>query len=261
MRRMKRPRIFILFLLLLPALFSRAQSRLIHVCVALCDNDSQGIVPVPKKIGNGNDPNANLYWGCGYGVRTFFSNADDWQKLATVKNPATHVLERCVFKHRRYDVWLVADAYKGARIRQCTEKFLENASGNCSDTLSVTQNGIKKQLNLGDARLVCYVGHDGLMDFSISDPPKQKDSTKKEVMILACASRSFFREVVRASGAHPLLWTTGLMAPEAYTLKAAIDGWILKEDGQKIRRRAAEAYHQYQKCGIKGAMNLFASGW
>ena len=52
--------------------------KLIHVHVALCDNDSQGIVPVPKKIGNGNDPGNNLYWGCGYGVRTFFTNSSDW---------------------------------------------------------------------------------------------------------------------------------------------------------------------------------------
>ncbi|HLG03689.1 MAG TPA: hypothetical protein VI731_08850, partial [Bacteroidia bacterium] len=61
--------------------------RLIHVFVALCDNDSQGIVPVPKKIGNGNDPGNNLYWGCGYGVRTFFNNSDDWRLISTVKSP------------------------------------------------------------------------------------------------------------------------------------------------------------------------------
>ena len=33
-----------------------SQTRIIHIYVALCDNESQGIVPVPKKIGNGNDP-------------------------------------------------------------------------------------------------------------------------------------------------------------------------------------------------------------
>lgn len=251
----------LLLCLLLLAIYGQAQTKLIHVCVALCDNDSQGIVPVPKKIGNGNDPNANLYWGCGYGVRTFFTNASEWQKIATIKNAAPNVLERCVFKHRTSDVILVADGFRGARIRQCTEKFLQNASGNCGDTLSVTIAGKSKLLQLGDAQLVCYIGHDGLMDFSIDNPPKNKDGVKKDVIILACISRSYYSEALRSAGAHPLLWTTGLMAPEAYTLKAAIDGWILKEDGQAIRKRAAEAYNQYQKCGIKGAMNLFATGW
>ncbi|TND08041.1 MAG: hypothetical protein FD123_2595 [Bacteroidetes bacterium] len=261
MSNRKQPRIFLSVLLVLLCITAQAQTRIIHVCVALCDNDSQGIVPVPKKIGNGNDPNQNLYWGCGYGVRTFFTNAGDWQKVATVKNAAPNVLERCVFKHRRYDVILVADAFRGARIRQCTEKFLDNASGNCTDTLSVNLTSGKKLINLGDAQLVCYVGHDGLMDFSIDNPPKNKGGIKKDVIILACVSRSYYREAVKLAGANPLLWTTGLMAPEAYTLKAAVDGWILKEDGQSIRKRAAEAYNQYQKCGIKGAMNLFATGW
>lgn len=240
---------------------SKADSRVIHVCVALCDNDSQGIVPVPKKIGNGNDPELNLYWGCGYGVRTFFSQAAEWQKIATIKNPVTHVLERCVFKHRTSDVILVADAYKGARIRQCTEKFLENASGNCNDTLSVKIGQQIKSIDLGKASLVCYVGHDGLMDFSIPDPPKNKGGVKKDIIILACISSTYYSEAIKAAGANPLLWTTGLMAPEAYTLKAAIDGWILNESGTAIEKRAAEAYTKYQKCSIKASLYLFKTGW
>ena len=51
------------------------------------------------------------------------------------------------------------------------------------------------------------------------------------------------------------------MAPEAYVLKAAVDGWILGEDGAKVRQRAAEAYNKYQKCGMKGALRLFVTGW
>jgi hypothetical protein len=51
------------------------------------------------------------------------------------------------------------------------------------------------------------------------------------------------------------------MAPEAYVLKAAIDGWTLNENGEEIRRRAATAYNQYQRCGAPAAMKLFSSGW
>jgi len=39
-----------------------------HVVVALCDNVHQGIVPVPRALGNGQDPSSNLYWGARYGV-------------------------------------------------------------------------------------------------------------------------------------------------------------------------------------------------
>src|SRR5687768_2778496 len=46
----------------------RNSSRVVHVFVALCDNEYQGIVPVPARIGNGDDPDNNLYWGAAYGV-------------------------------------------------------------------------------------------------------------------------------------------------------------------------------------------------
>ncbi len=49
------------------------------------------------------------------------------------------------------------------------------------------------------------------------------------------------------------------MAPEAYTLKSAIDGWILNESNEQIRERTAQAYNKYQKCGLRGARNLFAT--
>lgn len=51
------------------------------------------------------------------------------------------------------------------------------------------------------------------------------------------------------------------MVPEAYILKSALDGWMRGEDGEQIRQRAAVAYNSYQKCGLKAAQGLFASGW
>jgi hypothetical protein len=51
------------------------------------------------------------------------------------------------------------------------------------------------------------------------------------------------------------------MAPEAYTLKSALDGWILGESGEEIRNRSAAAYDKYQKCGLSGARKLMATGW
>lgn len=80
-------------------------------------------------------------------------------------------------------------------------------------------------------------------------------------MVLACISKSYFKEPLKATGARPLLWTTGLMAPEAYSLADAIEGWINGEEPMAIRDRAARAYHEHQKCGVKAAQRLFATGW
>jgi hypothetical protein len=79
--------------------------------------------------------------------------------------------------------------------------------------------------------------------------------------MLACLSKRYFAEPLRKTGARPLLWTTGLMAPEAYVLKAAIDGWMLNEDGEGVRTRAATAYNQYQRCGMNAALRLFSTEW
>lgn len=99
------------------------------------------------------------------------------------------------------------------------------------------------------------------MDFGLPLLPSKKNEAHRDSIILACASKQYFARALHSTGAHPRLWTTGLMAPQAYTLKAALDGWIANEDGGKIRDRAAVAYDKYQHCGIRAAPRLFASGW
>ena len=236
--------------------------RTVHVFVALADNQSQGIVPVPAKIGNGDDPERNLYWGSAYGVKTFFARSAEWERVACGEKPKAEILERCVFKYRTANVYLMADAYRGREIRQAILDFLAAAAGDGAATESVSsQSGALKLPIHGGANLVAYIGHDGLMDFQLPKFPQEKNEIHRDAVVLACASKQFFAEPVRASGAYPLIWTTGLMAPEAYTLKSALDGWIAAENNEQIRDRAAAAYDKYQKCGIRAAHRLLVSGW
>lgn len=230
----------------------------IHVFVALADNINQGIVPVSASLGNGDSPKTNLYWGAAFGVKTFFSKSRDWKLVASVMNPKPGILERCLFKHSTNDVLMIADAYQGKEILKATEDFLAAASGAPGEKLNV---GNSELFTHGSANLIAYVGHDGLMDFKLTNSPQQRDNRQRQTIILACASKQYFTQPLKSTGASPLLWTTGLMAPEAYVLSAAIDGWMAKESGEQVRARAARAYNQYQHCGIKAAMGLFATGW
>ncbi len=245
--------------------FAAAQEsglRTVHVFVALADNEHQGIVPVPAKLGNGEDAERNLYWGSAYGVKTFFSRSAEWQRLNCGKGPKAEVLERCIFKYRTANVYLVADAYRGMEIKQAVLDFFDSAAGDGSVTLNLEgASGTQALPVYGGANLVAYIGHDGLMDFQLSKLPSKKNDARRDAIVLACASKQFFREGVRASGAYPLVWTTGLMAPEAYTLKSALDGWIAGENNAQIRDRAAAAYDKYQKCGLRAAQRLLVSGW
>ena len=252
-------RILLLMFALILTIKSYSQSKTIHVFVALCDNTYQGIVPVPEKIGNGKDPYNNLYWGAAYGVKSFLKlRTKDWIFKRQIKSTNPYILERILFKHVKENVYLLADAYDGEQIKPCIENFLK--ASNTQNPIKIKENNTDLLFG-GDADLLAYVGHDGLMDFKVNVSYKKINKKKRDVIILACFSRSYFTPEIKKANANPILWTTHLMAPEAYTLKAAVDGWLQNETGKQIDERAAQAYNKYQKCGIKGARNLFTTGF
>lgn len=235
-----------------------APSKVIHVFVALCDNQNQGIVPVPESLGNGQNPKSNLYWGAMFGVKSFFRyKTSEWIYLKSLKPDNPKILERIVFKHKTQNAYLVADAYNGLHIKSCTEDFLLACNGQQKSSITIEEASIGIG---GNAELIAYCGHDGLMEFDVN-LNYRNNNTKKDAIILACVSKEYFNNELKQSGANPLVWTTQLMAPEAYTLKAAIDGWLLKESNAQVKERAAQAYNKYQKCGINGARGLFATGY
>ena len=258
-----------------------APPKVIHVFVILCDNTHQQIVPVPAHLGDGEAPETNLYWGARYGVKQFFKNSPHWELLNVTPHPAPppqprrwewlpvkkdapdSVLERIVFRHTRHaDTYLVADAYRGRRIKEGITEFLKAAAGAAKQTLMLETGGLIQPLPIhGGAEMVVYVGHNGLMDFQLPRYPEKQDDRRRDAIVLACRSKAYFETPIRRTGAYPLLWTNGLMAPEAYTLEAALEGWIELETPTQIRTRAAEAYHRYQKCGLQAAMRLFSTGF
>lgn len=232
-------------------------AKSIHIFVALCDNQYQGIVPVPAKIGNGQDLNNNLYWGCGYGIRTFFKNSKEWKLLRSQK-PDSIKLERLVFKHRTKNYYLIADAYNGKYIKKCTQDFLRASCGGNKDTVMLDHKIIGCS---GNSSLLGYIGHDGLMDFQLTETFKNSDGKKRDIIILACYSKSYFSSHLKSALVNPLVWSTGLMAPEAYTIHDATTGYTNNENNESIRSRAALAYSTYQKCSLRAARNLLVTGW
>lgn len=231
--------------------------KTIHILVALCDNKYQGIVPVPAAIGNGQDAANNLYWGCGYGVKTYFKKSKEWQLIRTIKKDSV-LLERLVFKHTTKKYYLVADAYNGKYIKACTRQFLSNSCGQTKDTITIAGKIIGIA---GNAGLLAYIGHDGLMDFALQETYKNTDGKKRDIMILACYSKRFFAPHLLNANVNPLVWTTGLMSPEAYTIHDALDGYVNNETSESIRSRAALAYSRYQRCSVKAARNLLVTGF
>jgi hypothetical protein len=240
----------------------------IHVSVALADNKHQWIASVPEAIGNGQDPRNNLYWGARYGLKTFFVKDAGWKIVKKIPIQNRKILERLVFyklikRHGRpVKTYLIADAWDGRYISETIQQFLSYSAG--ADVISIDVRG---QLNLqagGAAHLNAYVGHDALMDYfglkdkAIQNPEKTPDALQGDSIVLACKSKPYFEPRLKAIGSHPLVLTTGLMAPEAYTLDAAIMQWVMGKEDNQIRKSAAAAYAKYQKINLTAAKRLFA---
>jgi len=244
------------------SVYGQGRARVVHVFVALADNAHQGIVPVPAALGNGDDPGRNLYWGAAYGVRTYFRKSAGWKEIALLQNPSAAVLERAVFYHASGNVYLVADAYRGREIKKTITDFFEASAGLNKEKAIRVKGASGKEVGISpQPDLAVYVGHDGLMDFAMERKFQGEPGDRREAIVLACASKAYFGPNLKPTGAQPILWTTGLMAPEAYTLKDALDGWMDGETAEQIRERAARAYAKYQKISIKASLGLFSSAW
>ncbi len=244
----------LLLVALLGGTASAEEIRSVHVVVALCDNVNQGIVPVPARIGNGRVPADNLYWGAAYGVKTFFGKQPEWRRVAAWSNPTPQILERLVFKHTKHNVYLVADAWAGEEIKAATMAFLQYAAGRDGSRVDLPGAGISVPSG-GDASLVVYIGHNGLMDFSLDTTPVALKPRKAAVF--ACKSRDYFAAPLEKAGADAVMLTTNFMCPEAYTTHALVEGFLAGDKPEALRDRVARAYDKYQKCGLRGARRMF----
>jgi len=245
--------------------------KVVHVFVALCDNKYQGIVPVPAKLGNGQDPHNNLYWGAMYGVKTFFKNSPHWtpRELPEKRTPAADemddraTLDECVFKSVGLTppVYVVARAWNGRYIKNCIGRFLHAAAGQMNADVLVNDSGNALRIDAGGASdMVCFIGHNGFMDGQIFGFPEGAMQPNPEcAVVLACKSHESFASHLKLLKCPPLITTTGLMAPEAYTLDAIIRSWAKGQPPARVRKAAAAAYAKYQRISQTAAERLFAA--
>ncbi len=234
-----------LLLFLLLTIAAHAEPVRLQVFIALADNRTQGILPVPAKIGNGDDADANLYWGCSEALKPVLRASTGWKLTRTDKNPSPDVLERAVFTHRSSKWELIAHVYRGSAIKACTTGFFA----------ALASDEPREQ-----TPLVAYLGHNGLMDFPLPAEATARRGPGRQAIVLCCVSAEYFTPHLEKVGAIPLLTTTQLMYPGGFLLRAALDGWIAGDPPEKVRQRAAAAYAKNQKISVKAAAGVFTAG-
>jgi hypothetical protein len=180
---------------------AESSRRVVHVFVALADNQHQGIIPVAPALGNGRDPRRNLYWGAAYGVKTYFKGSQDWELVWFGHGAKDAILERCIFKSRKDDVYLIADAYEGSQIKLAVTDFLSAAARVARETVSFKIRSQEVSFAVaGDADVIAYVGHDAFMDFQIPPIAGIRGDKSRRTIILACVSKAFFAPYIRSRG-------------------------------------------------------------
>ena len=239
------------------------QPLFVHVFVPLCDNENQGIVPVNKSLGDGLNLKTNLYWGAGYGIKTHFKRLKEWELLSSELDVDSLVLERIVFRKKYPNgatVFLVADAYRGDKMHECLTNYFASLAGKKKEVLKLENKNNLEIKAFGEADLIAFNGHNGLMD-SYAALFINQDNRMRDAVSIACSSHNYFKKHLNIARAYPLLTTTNLLAPEAYGMEAVIDAWAMLEDGKTVRAKIGAMYHKIHKCGLKGATNLFHTGW
>ena len=236
-----------------------AEQKIIHLFVALCDNESQGIHPVGAKIGDGDKPEDNLYWGCSDGAQKIFGRSKLWTKIEEQKpqeaNTSSPIMRRIIFQHKKTKTILIADAYQGKLIKQCMTDYLNSSSGAFSPDIECAK--LKKTFKAGsESKLTAFIGHNGLMEHTVATT-KTDYKPKLDTITLCCVSDSYFKPYFKDTGTTPILQTKSLMYPGAFILHDAIEGWLVSESKDKIRTRAAKAYAKNQKISVKGGYSIF----
>lgn len=235
--------------------------KLVHVFVALADNKHQGIVPVPAVLGNGQDAANNLYWGAMYGVKGFFGRSKNWRKLK-IQPHAKHayILDNAAFQYK--DTVFIAQAYDGAKMKTALHDFFAAVAGKGSLRFNITgiRNSAESVIveSAGMAEVNCFVGHNGLMDMRLDNiPARSQRSSRSFAVVLACKSQPYFGPILEQLDCIPLITTSGLMAPEAYTLEAILTAFADDLNVDSMHTAAAGAYAKYQKCSVSAARRLF----
>lgn len=105
-----------------------ANTKTIHVLVALCDDTYQGIVPTSFFLGNDQNPKTNLYWDAMYRFKSYFDR-QKYRELIKTEKVDEFILERAIYKYKIKDIYIVADAYNGKNMKNILRDYFDYLAG------------------------------------------------------------------------------------------------------------------------------------
>ena len=244
----------------------------VEVHVPLCDSS---IIPCGNaKLGDGDNPDTNLYWSTTPGFGSWFARRGSGWKRVLAQTAAesgdrdvlaVHVYRRTVaapsaWRRRgapaRIEIVVVVHAWRGTAIDRALAAYAADVSGHGTRTLTLA-DGTKLEAG-GAAQLVAWVGHNRLMDLDAYQWPAPGATTKGTIAI-ACHTADYMEEKVPAATRVPLLMTRDFLFANAAPLEAAVLAFADGGSYAKIRLAAATAYAGVRKREVKHVFGAFTN--
>ncbi|HUS28941.1 MAG TPA: hypothetical protein VMZ53_10530 [Kofleriaceae bacterium] len=245
----------------------------VEVHVPLCDNEFTRCGNA--KLGDGDNPETNLYWSTTPGLGVWFARkAGGWQRVFHATDGKDtgdkDVLELHVYRRtittsaawrklgapKSYEVDLVVHGWRGSAIDRALAAYASDVSGEGTRTITLAN---KTEIAAGGAaRIVAFVGHNRLMDLDKFEWPKPGADIKGTIAI-ACHTKSYMKEDVPAASRVPLLMTNDFLFSNAAPLEAAVLAFARGGGYAAIRKDAATAYAGVQKRDVKRVIGAFTN--
>ncbi|MDQ3364860.1 MAG: hypothetical protein M3680_05470 [Myxococcota bacterium] len=224
-----------------------------EVHVPLCD---ASIIPCGNpRLGDGENPETNLYWATtpGFG-RWFARSGSGWKrvlKTTTTGDPdilTTHVYRRsqrtpAAWRRRgvaaTFEVDIVVHAWRGTAIDRALAAYAADISADTQRTLTLADGSTLH--TGGAAQLVAWVGHNRLMDVE-AYPWPPPTATAKGTIAIACHTAAYMEAPVPAASRVPLLMTRDFLFSNAAPLEAAVLSFAQGGGYGEIRSASAAAY-------------------
>jgi hypothetical protein len=242
----------------------------VEVHVPLCDNS---IIPCGNaKLGDGENPETNLYWATtpGFG-RWFIRRGSGWKRVKVEGETgdkdvlAVHVYRRTVNAPaawqkrgapKQFELDLVVRAWRGTAIDRALAAYAQDISGGATRTVKLDGGAT---LDGGSAaQLVAWVGHNRLMDLTAFDWPKPAATTQGTIAI-ECHTAAYMEESVSAQARVPLLMTRDFLFSNAAPLEAAVLAFANGGNYAAIRSDATVAYAGVQKRPVAKIAGVFTN--
>jgi hypothetical protein len=243
----------------------------VEVHAPLCDNTI--IQCGNAKLGDGDNPDTNLYWSTTPGLGSWFARRDGgWTRVVRQQRGQTgdddilavHAYRRTVAAPaawraagapRKFELDVVIHGWRGKAIDRALSAYAADAAGGAARTIKLG-DGTAIAAG-GAAQIVAWVGHNRLMDLERFDWPGPA-AAAKGIVAIACSTAPYMQQLSAATRV-PLLMTRDLLFANAAPLEAAVLAYVAGGGFAQIRHDATSAYAEIQRSAYQHVSGLFSN--